>query len=139
MTTSWSRRCSTTRRALKLEQAWSDLLASFEYHDARIRFVADKYKVDLKKKSIAELNEADVEAMPEEPRNYIRPLLAEYKATVATQRAARAGHVEDCPEVRRQGVAPSADRGREEAAASLLCNAAAGSRSSTIQSDSSLC
>ena len=80
---------------VKLENAWSDLLASFEYHDARIRFVADKFKVDLKKKSVAELNEADVEVMPEEPRNYIRPLLAEYKATVAKQRAARAGHVED--------------------------------------------
>lgn len=81
---------------MKLEQAWSDLMASFEYHDARIRFVAEKYNVDLKKKNVADLNEIDLEAMPEEARNYIRPLLAEYKKNVEVQRAARSRHVEDC-------------------------------------------
>jgi hypothetical protein len=80
---------------LKLEQAWTDLLTSFEYHDARIRFVAEKYKVDLKQKSVAELTYADVDAMPEEPRNFIRPLLTEYKAMTELQRAGQKGHIDD--------------------------------------------
>ena len=41
----WSiaRRCVRKR----LDQAWSDLLGSFEYHDILLRFTADKYKLDL--------------------------------------------------------------------------------------------
>lgn len=81
---------------LALDQAWSDLRASFEYHDALMRFVAQKYKVDLHEKTIATLNEADIAAMPEEPRKYIAPVLAEYKAMTEFQRSARPGHVEDC-------------------------------------------
>ena len=34
-----------TRR--RLDQAWTDLLTSFEYHDANLRFVAKKFALDL--------------------------------------------------------------------------------------------
>lgn len=80
----------------RLDQAWADLLVSFEYHDEFLRYVASKYKLDLKKRGIAELQIAEIEAMPEEPRKYVRALRAEYDAALAAQASAQTGHVEDC-------------------------------------------
>ena len=54
----------------KLDQAWNDLLASFEYYDVFLRFTSDKFKLNLKK-SIAELEDADIEALPAEPRKHV--------------------------------------------------------------------
>ena len=31
---------------VKLDQAWNDLYASFDYHDAYLRLLANKFKVD---------------------------------------------------------------------------------------------
>lgn len=80
----------------RLDNAWADLLASFEYHDAFLHFVAGKYKLDLKGKGIAQLSEADIQALPAEPRKHVASLRAEYDAVQKTQRDARPGHVEDC-------------------------------------------
>lgn len=82
-----------TRRSL--DQAWNDLLASFEYHDLFLQFVANKYKLDLPAKSIAALTPAQIEAQPAEPRGYIRSLRSEFLAVQGTQQAAQAGHVDD--------------------------------------------
>ncbi|MBL8233426.1 MAG: DUF1592 domain-containing protein [Bryobacterales bacterium] len=82
-----------TRR--KLDHAWIDLLTSFEYHDAFLDFVAQKFKLNVKDKGIADLQSAEMEAMPEEPRKYVRALRAEYDAMVAARQGAQPGHVED--------------------------------------------
>ncbi|MGH9630539.1 MAG: DUF1592 domain-containing protein, partial [Bryobacteraceae bacterium] len=80
----------------KLDQAWNDLLASFGYHEAFLRFVAEKYKLDLNDTSIGELTQAKIDALPAEPRKYIEPLHSEYKSVLEAQKAGSAGHVEDC-------------------------------------------
>ena len=81
---------------VKLDQAWNDLYASFEYHDAYLRLLANKFKVDLKGKSIADFDTARLETLPSEMRKYARPLRTEYQRVMAVQAAASAGHVEDC-------------------------------------------
>jgi Protein of unknown function (DUF1592)/Protein of unknown function (DUF1588)/Protein of unknown function (DUF1587)/Protein of unknown function (DUF1585)/Protein of unknown function (DUF1595) len=84
----------TTR--VKLDQAWNDLYASFEYHDNYLRLLANKFKVDLKGKHISDFDAARTATLPDEMRQYVRPLRTEYQRVMATQAAARAGHVGDC-------------------------------------------
>jgi hypothetical protein len=81
---------------VKLDQAWNDLYASFEYHDAYLRLLANKFKADLKGKSISDFDEARIETLPGEMRKYVRPLRTEYQRVIAVQAAASTGHVEDC-------------------------------------------
>jgi hypothetical protein len=83
-----------TRR--RLEDAWSDLLASFEYHDLFLQFVAGKYKLDIKDTGIAQLTAGQIAAMPAEPRRYVQALRAEFDAVQNQQREARPRHLEDC-------------------------------------------
>ena len=80
----------------KLDQAWNDLYASFEYHDAYLRLLANKFKVDLKGKSIADFDGTRIETLPSEMRKYVRPLHTEYERVRTIQAAARGHHVEDC-------------------------------------------
>jgi mono/diheme cytochrome c family protein len=82
-----------TRR--ELDQAWTDLLMSFEYHDANLRFVAKKFGVDVAQTSIADLDLATIARLPAEPRGYIERLKTEYQAMQAALVAAEPGHVED--------------------------------------------
>ena len=79
----------------ELNYAWSDLLASFEYHDAFLRFVAEKYSLDLKKKKLGDLTLAEIETIPAEPRIYVKALRAEYDAVNKGQLAAHPRHIED--------------------------------------------
>lgn len=79
----------------KLEQAWNDLLSSFDYHDNFFVFVNDKYKLGLDGKSIAKLTRAEIAAMPAEPRGYVERLRAEYDAVRKVQVAAQPQHVDD--------------------------------------------
>ena len=80
----------------RLEQAWSDLKGSFEYHDAILDFVGDKYGLDLGGAGIADLSKAEIEALPPEPRAYATVLRGEHDAVHARQIAAHPGHIEDC-------------------------------------------
>lgn len=86
----------------QLDEAWNDLLASFEYHDLYMGFVAKKYKLDLKAKTIAELDEAQIAAIPEEPRQFIAALYKEYHAVQKAQLAAQPRHVNDALEFAEQ-------------------------------------
>ena len=61
----------------ELDQAWNDLYSSFDYHDEILRFVADKYKLEIKK-SIAQLDQTEIDAIPAEPRRYVTALRTEY-------------------------------------------------------------
>jgi mono/diheme cytochrome c family protein len=80
---------------LQLDQAWNDLRMSFDYHDAFLRFVEDKYKIDFKKKSIGQLTDVEIEAIPAEPRSHVKALRAEYDADTKMQRAARERQLDD--------------------------------------------
>jgi hypothetical protein len=79
----------------RLDQSWHDLLASFDYHTTVLRFVESKYKVDVKGKTIEQLDESDIAALPAEPQKHVRALRAEYDLVMKAQRDARPGHVED--------------------------------------------
>ncbi|MCU1232159.1 MAG: hypothetical protein JWP63_126, partial [Candidatus Solibacter sp.] len=81
---------------VRLDHAWNDLYASFEYHDNYLDLIAEHYKVDLKGKHIGDLSAADLAAMPAEARQYASGLKAEFDAVRKAQAAARPGHVADC-------------------------------------------
>jgi mono/diheme cytochrome c family protein len=84
----------TTR--VKLDQAWTNLYASFEYYDNYLDLFDKKFKLGLKAKHMSELTPQDLASMPAEPRKYLAPLRAEYEAVQKAQLGARPGHVEDC-------------------------------------------
>lgn len=80
----------------RLDQAWADLLGSFEYHDIFLRFVSEKFQLPLKAAEIGKLDPAAIEALPEEPRKYVRALRSEWDWMRKLQASAEPGHVEDC-------------------------------------------
>jgi mono/diheme cytochrome c family protein len=82
----------------RLDHAWNDLYASFEYHDNYLRLLAKHFGYDLKDKGIAQMDKAQIAALPAEMRKYVIPLRREYDAAMAAQAAARPGHVKDCLE-----------------------------------------
>jgi hypothetical protein len=47
----------------RLDEAWADLLTSFEYYDILLRFVAEKYKFDLGGRTIATVDEAWIKSI----------------------------------------------------------------------------
>lgn len=79
----------------RLDNAWNDLYASFEYHDAYLRLLAKHYKIDYKEKTVATLTPADMASWPAELQQYAKPVFAEYKAVRAAQATGRPGHVND--------------------------------------------
>ena len=79
----------------ELDEAWTDLLTSFEYHDAWLRFIAKKFAVDLGGKGIAELDRAQIDRLPEPPQGYVRRLHDEYNAMQRALSAAEPRHVDD--------------------------------------------
>jgi hypothetical protein len=82
----------------RVDAAWKDLFASFEYHDNWVQMLAAHYKYDLGGKHVSQLDAAALAAMPAELRGYVAPLAAEYKTVQAAQLAARPGHVNDALE-----------------------------------------
>jgi mono/diheme cytochrome c family protein len=82
----------------RLNQAWNDLLTSFEYHDNYLRLLAKHFNHDLKGKGIAQMDKAQIEALPAEMRKFVIPLRREYNAALAAESAARPGHLNDCLE-----------------------------------------
>jgi hypothetical protein len=79
----------------RLDHAWTDLLTSFEYHDANLRFVAKKFAIVLGDKGIADLDRDTIDRLPAEPRSFIKLLHDEYRTMQQSLRAAEPGHIED--------------------------------------------
>ncbi|MCP4507346.1 MAG: DUF1592 domain-containing protein [Fuerstiella sp.] len=82
-----------TRR--KLDQAWMDLLGSFEYHDTYLGFIADKHSVELRSRRIAELDPAYVDRFSAEPRVKVRLLQHSHQEIQNALVSAESGHVAD--------------------------------------------
>jgi mono/diheme cytochrome c family protein len=80
----------------RLDEAWNDLYASFEYHDHYLRLLAKHYNYNLDGKGMAQMDTAQIQALPVEMRRYVVPLRREYEAMLAAQLAARPGHIKDC-------------------------------------------
>ncbi len=80
---------------IRLDQAWNDLKSSFEFHQAWLDFLEDKYALELDGKGIAELTEHDIAEIPAEARRYVERLVREHDAVQRTMKAAEPGHLED--------------------------------------------
>ena len=80
---------------VKLDQAWADLMASFEYHDAFLDMLEDKFSLPINGQGIAELDDEEIAALPAEARPYVKALRDEYEQVVATQMAAHPRHIKD--------------------------------------------
>jgi hypothetical protein len=79
----------------RLNQAWTDLFASWPYHEAYLGMLADHYHLTLKSRKIADLGPADIAAQPAEVRPHLTALRAHYDEVMRTEVAAEAGHVAD--------------------------------------------
>jgi hypothetical protein len=79
----------------RLNHAWNDLYASFEYHDAYLNLLAKHYNFDLKGRGIAHFDEKQLQTLPADMRRYTIPLRKHYEEVVAAQSTSRSGHVED--------------------------------------------
>jgi hypothetical protein len=79
----------------ELDQAWTDLLTSFEYHDANLRFAAKKYAVELGEKQIAEIDAADIDRFPADVRPFVQRLCDEYREMQQRLQVAEAERVAD--------------------------------------------
>ena len=78
---------------MRLDQAWADLLTSFDYHDEFYRVVAGKYHLPADRR-MADLDAAWVAALPDEPRVYVERLHSDCLAVERALAAAAPGHVE---------------------------------------------
>jgi hypothetical protein len=79
-----------------LDQAWTDLLTSFEYHNTFLRFVVKKYKLDLEEsRNVANLSQDWINGLPDEPRQFVKLFHEQYASAQQALRAAKPGHVED--------------------------------------------
>lgn len=80
----------------RLDQAWADLYSSFDYHDNYLQLLAAHFKYDLHGRTFAKMTKADVEALPDPLRGYVRPLYAHYTAVMAAEAAGQSTHLDDC-------------------------------------------
>ena len=64
----------------RLDHAWNDLYASFEYHDSLSALARQALQRGPEGQDASrELDKAQIEALPAELRKYVRPLRAEYE------------------------------------------------------------
>lgn len=89
----------TDAQRAELDHAWNDLFGSFEYHDQILDFLVEKYKLDVKGKDIAALDDAYIRSLAAEPRKYVEPLKAHYNAVQDAHLSAQPGHLRDCLEI----------------------------------------
>lgn len=79
-----------TRR--RLDQAWADLVTSFDYHDEFFRVVAKKYGLPTDRR-LAELDADWIATLPAEPRAFVERLHNGYVAAQHALEAAESQHV----------------------------------------------
>ena len=79
---------------VRLDQAWFDLMDSFDYHDEFFVFTANKFGLALDKR-LSELDSGEIAALPDQPRGYAEVLRREFQEVQAAQLAAHPGHIDD--------------------------------------------
>ncbi len=78
-----------------LDEAWADLLLSFDYHDVNLRFTAEKYGIELPTEQIASVDWKWIDSLPDEPRQFIASYKSEYESMESLMRAAEAKHLDE--------------------------------------------
>lgn len=79
-----------------LDQAWTDLLTSFDYHNNFLRFVVKKRRLDLGDGgNVANLAQDWIKGLPEEPRAIVMRLHEQYASAQRDIKAAERAHIED--------------------------------------------
>ncbi|WP_161602514.1 DUF1592 domain-containing protein [Tautonia marina] len=82
-----------TRR--RLDEAWADLLTSFDYYDRNLLFAIQKFSLNLDVSSISELDRKEIDRLAPEPAEFVRRLTDEFTMMQQALRDAEPGHVED--------------------------------------------
>ncbi|HVA47438.1 MAG TPA: DUF1592 domain-containing protein [Pirellulales bacterium] len=83
---------------VRLDQAWADLLTSFDYHDEFYRVVARKFDLPDDRR-MADIDAAWIATLPDGPRTYVERLYNDYLAGHRALAAAEPGHVEQALEL----------------------------------------
>lgn len=79
----------------QLDQAWCDLLTSFEYHDIFLKFTANKFQIDLPSERMEDITPEWVERIHGEPGKIISRLLGNWNSYQIMRRDAEASHLAD--------------------------------------------
>jgi len=80
---------------LQLDQAWADLLGSFEFHETWLKLLARKFNLRLDGRRMENLDDAWISAAPKEAHDYLNTLLAEFENVRAMFAAAESQHLAD--------------------------------------------
>ncbi len=80
---------------LQLNQAWADLLRSFEFHDTWLKLLARKFDLQVGDRRMENLDGAWISEAPKEARGYLYTLLTEFKNVRAMFAAAESQHLTD--------------------------------------------
>ena len=80
---------------VQLDQAWADLLGSFEFHDTWLKLLARKFTLNLAGRQVESLDEAWIEAAPTEARRYLHTLKSEFENVRTRFAAAESQHLAD--------------------------------------------
>ncbi len=83
---------------VQLDQAWADLLTSFDYHDEFYRVVARKFALPENRR-MADIDAAWIASLPDEPRAYSERLYTDYLAGQRALTMAEPNHVEQAVEL----------------------------------------
>jgi hypothetical protein len=80
---------------LQLDQAWADLLGSFEFHDTWLLMLDRNFDLKLNGRRTKDLDDAWMSMVPAEVRGYVQTLQSDFDKTQAMFTAAEPRHVED--------------------------------------------
>ncbi len=79
----------------ELDDAWDDLLSSFDYHETILRFAAKKYGVDLEGMTVENVTTEKMDEFPVESRRILKNHVANYRRIQERLQAAEPGQVEN--------------------------------------------
>ena len=82
----------------QLDRAWNDLFGSWPYHDAYLGMLVDHFSLDLKGRHVADLDAAQIAALPAAARPHLTSLRAHYDEVMRAQTLAQPDHITDALE-----------------------------------------
>lgn len=84
-----------TETRTRLDQAWIDLLTSFDYHGTYFEFVSNKFNVASKGLSIASLSQEWIDGTPTEAKEHVQRLFDHHGHAAKALEQAEPGHLDD--------------------------------------------
>ncbi|MDA0348155.1 MAG: DUF1592 domain-containing protein [Verrucomicrobia bacterium] len=81
--------------ARKLDEAWADLLTSFDYHDTIFRFANEKYDLKSPVKSLADLDQGWINELPSIPHEHVENVFQDFNQKQTELQQAQAGQIND--------------------------------------------